>query len=136
MSFPVRSLVETRQVLTRGCPRRLLVRSEVTLGLGIAPTRSAAMSRPRPVWPEQLIWPRLSEACGSLGHAHAHVHAHVWGMVYVKDAFGGPAEPPSSLSLYLSLSLSLDTGLSGLPAEVLKSIEGMTLLEARRRVAP
>jgi hypothetical protein len=57
-------------------------------------------------------------------------------MVYVKDAFGGPAEPPSSLSLYLSLSLSLDTGLSGLPAEVLKSIEGMTLLEARRRVAP
>jgi hypothetical protein len=69
-------------------------------------------------------------------HAHAHVHAHVWGMVYVKDAFGGPAEPPSSLSLHLSLSLSLDTGLSGLPAEVLKSIEGMTLLEARRRVAP
>ena len=78
-----------------------------------------------------------------MSHAHAqvtctciHVHAHVWGMVYVKDAFGGPAEPPSSLSLYLSLSLSLDTGLSGLPAEVLKSIEGMTLLEARRRVAP
>ena len=125
------------------------MRSEVTLGLGIAPTRSAAMSRPRPVWPEQLIWPRLSEACAAwdmhmhMSHAHAqvtctciHVHAHVWGMVYVKDAFGGPAEPPSSLSLYLSLSLSLDTGLSGLPAEVLKSIEGMTLLEARRRVAP
>ena len=33
-----------------------------------------------------------------------------------------------------SPSLSLDTGLSGVPAEVLKSIESMTLLEAQQRV--
>ena len=51
------------------------------------------------------------------------------GALVLKEASGEPAG--RSLS-----PLALDAGLSGAPAEVLKSLEGMTLLEARRRVKP
>ena len=70
-----------------------------------------------PAWPQAADWPRLSDAWGSLGHD-----------LVLKES------PEGQLNHVSPLSLSLDTGLSGVPAEVLKSIESMTLLEAQQRV--